>query len=120
MAMLPTPSCPRVSCAEPGRNYHQVPAGLASPGLGVVHDIVRDEEVRLQELHGPAENGGALVRRIVGRARPRQDAVRVQHGQPAVQLAANCVVQQTLVRFNTAPAPHAIPACTIAQPRRGS
>jgi hypothetical protein len=39
----------------------EVPAGLATAGLGRVHDVVGDEEEGLQELDHPAERGGVEV-----------------------------------------------------------
>ena len=85
------------SPSAPPRTHvrHAVPAGLAPPGDGVVHDVVRDQEEGLQPFNAPAERVG---RKLGVRRQPRRAAgglgvggQGVGNGHAPVELAAGDV-----------------------------
>lgn len=88
---------------------HLVPADLAAPRLGRVHNVVRDQKVGLQPLDAPAEGGGTpllLWRRVTfdglrhgGQAQSRWR--RCGGGGAAVAKAAQAAAAQVAVRQRT-------------------
>lgn len=78
-----------------------VPARLTSAGDGAIHNIVSYQEVGLQKLDTPSKEGsllvlffGELIKRLV-----LKKSVSVNNRETSVSLAADTVVDQTLVKM---------------------
>jgi len=74
--------------ADVGR---EVPTGLATAGLGGIHDVVGNEEEGLEELDHPAERGSVEVL-VFSKIASEEQLGGINNGQAAVALAANDIV----------------------------
>lgn len=82
----------RASRLKPSNAYLSIPAGLIASRQRLIHDVVADEEERLQQLDAPAGDAGQLE--IVGRLllRRGQHSVRHHRRQAAIPLAMRNIV----------------------------
>ncbi|KAH3662392.1 hypothetical protein OGAPHI_005644 [Ogataea philodendri] len=84
--------------------FDSVPAGLTSSGDRLVHHVIGNKEVGLQQLDTPAENCSLLVlllAEVIERLVTFQKRISVHHRQPSVEFPTRGVVVQTALEpFN--------------------
>eukprot|EP00968_Pinguiococcus_pyrenoidosus_P013345 scaffold1220_cov259-Pinguiococcus_pyrenoidosus.AAC.17 len=79
-----------------------VPAGLVPPHVCPDHDVVRDEEGRLQHLHAPPQNDRLTPVFVAERPKaPRLLKLlqTLEHHDPAVQLASRDIIPQQILHI---------------------
>ena len=76
---------------------HAIPAWRTTARDALVHEVVGDQKVRLQQLDAPAEHHGLLLE--LGRQRAHQLLKRRHDRQSSSHLASDCRVVEKLSRI---------------------